>query len=316
VRRVRLRWLFAEGTEALDRPRLDRPRLDGVPDSPALWTVHLPAGYSLGGSGGASADVARPAGAVALDLARAEAQLRLSAFLAERPRGQGETDQLLAAQQRFHLYCRHARHALALLADQQGGRPTEGSQGPRGQSPADWLEELEESDVRLARTHGFEKIQDDARRQVAAGKLSVAATQTPAGGDGSDVSGSLTTTGAEPQADSLPERGLPLYWRGEAGQEMPALHLVTVAGQQSSRSVVGSLLVLLLVLLTWLLSRSPGALQWVRVLWPEQMVLLGCLAWQALGLNLVVVVLLALGACGRLAALLWWGTGFFRRKTA
>jgi hypothetical protein len=33
-------------------------------------------------------------------------------------------------------------------------------------------------------------------------------------------------------------------------------------------------------------------------------------------LNLVVVFLLALGTCGRLAALLWWSAAFFRRKAA
>jgi hypothetical protein len=314
VRRVRLRWLFAEGTEALDRPRLDRPRLDGVPDSPTLWTVHVPAGYSRGGSEVATEDVARPVGGVALDLARAEAQLRLSAFLAERPRGRGETDQLLAAQQRFYLYCRYARHALALL--EQQGRPAEGAQGPRGQTLAEWLEELDASDVRLARTQGFEKLQDDARQQVAPGQVSMPVLQMAGGGDAGDVSGSLTTGGAEAQADSLPERGLPLSWQGGAEQEMPALHLVTLSGRQSQRSAAGSLLVLLLVLLAWLLARSPGVLGWLRVLWPEQMVLLGCLAWQALGLNLVVVFLLALGICGRLVALLWWGAAFFRRKPA
>jgi hypothetical protein len=316
VRRVRLRWLFAEGTEPLSQPRMERPRLDGVPDSPAVWTVHVPAGYSLLGPEVASGEVARPSSVASLDLARAEAQLRLSTFLAQRPRGRGETDQLLAAQQRFHLYCRYARHELA-LAD-QGSRTPEESQSPHEQTPADWLKDLEESNLRLARTHGFEALQERARRQVAAGQMSTTALQTPVGGDGDagDVSGSLTTGGAEPPADPLPERGLPLYWRSGPEQEVPALRLVTLASQQSHRSLAGSLLVVLLLLLTWLVSRSPALLGWVRMLWPEQMVLLGCLAWQTLGLNLVAVFLLVLGTCGRLVALLWWTAARVRRKPA
>jgi hypothetical protein len=308
VRRVRLRWVFAEGAEPLTQPRMERPRLDGVPDSPALWTVHLPAGYSLGTPEAEAEGTARPASAAGLDLARAEAQLRLSAVLAERPRSRGELDQLLAAQQRFHLYCRYAAHELALTG--QGGSAR---LGPRGQPLADWLEELQESNLQLSRTHSFEAVQEEARRQVAAGKMSGALARLPADGAG-EVAVSLTMSSAEPHADALPERGLPLFWQGGAGEEMPVLHLTTPQSQHFRRSVAGSLLVLLLLLVAWLLSRSPGVLGWVRALWPEQMVLLGGLAWQTLGPNLLVVFLIALGVCGRVAALLWWSPALFRRR--
>ncbi|HEX5272211.1 MAG TPA: hypothetical protein VFW33_17060, partial [Gemmataceae bacterium] len=125
ARRVRLRWAFDPDMEPLDRPRLQRPRPRGASDGPVVWTVHVPAEHvaSLGAEGerGRSA----PCGPAAADLARAEAQYRLSAALAEVP-GAPQEAALALAQRRFYQFCRHAEAARLLAANRAGPVNLEG----------------------------------------------------------------------------------------------------------------------------------------------------------------------------------------------
>ena len=62
ARRVRIRWRYESGKEAIDRPVLALPRLEGASAGPTAWTVDVPAGWDLpvGGLTGATRRAARP----------------------------------------------------------------------------------------------------------------------------------------------------------------------------------------------------------------------------------------------------------------
>jgi hypothetical protein len=313
-RQLRLRWRFLDD-EGLERPRLPAPHLDGVDDGPMLWTVHAPAGYRLA-SGGASLDqparVAMPASAPGLDLRRAAGQYQLSAILAGKPwTGDGAAlASLAAAQRRFYRTCRYAEQGLATL-------DVGGDAGPEGQTLDEWLSALREQNRQLARQRGFESLRAEAERQAT----------NPRRGAGEDVDGgglavdpSVETEETAGRLDYWPDdflsrRGTPLYWQGAAGASGPRPVLTSRYAGDLRRAIGLSVLWLILLSTVGLASQFPSVRSWLRSFWPEQLALLGCLVWQTIGPNLLLVFLIALGVCGRAVLLVQWMIAWARRPT-
>ncbi|HZT78576.1 MAG TPA: hypothetical protein VFA26_00020, partial [Gemmataceae bacterium] len=297
ARRVRLRWRFADGSEALGRPRLELPRLEGAAAGPTAWSVEVPAGFQAGAADGGEAGVA---GSAELDLRRAEAQLRLSAVLADRARG-GATDpaaQLALAQKRFYHFCRHAEHSLTLAAAE--GRDIEPLR--------ERLRQLHEENRRLAAGHGFEPARAEAERQARAGTL-VTLPQAPA-------RAGTAGPGTHPAAAETLPRGTPIYWQAEPGAEAPRPHLAAASVQELRRSVAATGLLLVVCLAVWVLARFAGLVDWARTFWPEQIALLGCLAWQTFGPSLGILFFILLGVCARLIYLGQWALARLRRRAS
>jgi hypothetical protein len=83
-----------------------------------------------------------------------------------------------------------------------------------------------------------------------------------------------------------------------------------------ARKAVGLSAVWLIVLMmVGLAAQFNGLRAWLRLFWPEQVVLLACVVWQAFGLNLLLVFLILLGACGRVVFLLQILVRRLRRTT-
>jgi hypothetical protein len=305
ARRVTLQWAFDADTEALARPNLEPPRLAGdgpgraapdpagagpaPPQAPILWTVHVPADYRLSNPE-ASATAVR---AVRQDLWRAEAELRLSKLLAERAQG-GAADafrpQLRTAQERFYRACRQAEYHLALVPDADG-------QHLRSQLEA----KKEQNRKQLS---GFPDLRAQAESQT---RLRVVAGAAPEWDDAALGPGPGVPAGL----DSLPQRGTPAYWQTTPADPTPRVTLTPLPARPTVRFAVASaLLVLLLLGLGGRYSGSPPRLWW---LWPEALIVLGCLGWPAFGLGLAGG-LLVLGVCGRLVALVRWLPGLLRRR--
>jgi hypothetical protein len=144
---ITLLWKYDPGPESLDRPLLELPRFENASVDETVWTLQVPRGYDAERTPAASA-AATPATRAELDLRRAEAQMHLSAVLAEQPRDASSAAQLLAAQQRFYQHCRFAEHDLARSPS----------------SASERLQQLREQDKELARSHSFEKTRAEAER--------------------------------------------------------------------------------------------------------------------------------------------------------
>jgi hypothetical protein len=293
-RRLRLRWTYPDGEERLERPRLLAPHLVGVDDEPMLWTVHVPNGYEPTPSGrtqAASALDAVATTATECDLRRAEAQLQLSSVLADRmrPSDSGFVAALASAQLRFYRACRYA----------------ELSKGGTSEASTAELIELRERNQQLARQHNFEGIRAEAER--------LARLHRPPTNDAVALDEPAATGGRSPTAlpvrsdlwwgDPLPWLGAPLYWQNTKGGLVPRLVLTPVSANQVRRTWSTSVLLVVLLLSAWVLAQFPGLRSGVRIFWPEQMALLGCLMWQTFGPSLLVVFLVLLGICARLVQL-------------
>jgi hypothetical protein len=294
-RTLRLRWTFAAGEEELDRPNLAKPRLEGVAEGPAVWTVHVPAGYTVDRLGG------EPAGAsvVGQDLWRAAALLDLSRTLATQTGGSpaGTTAQQLAAlQERFYHYRRLAEYRLAL-----GGSPP--GSGPSGQGLGDWLQELDVQNRELAQGQHFERVRAQAEKQALAFP---SPRQAPAPGE------SFGT----PPGDALMESGTPTYWQTPPDAATPSFRLTPVAARETRQRWLGTGVILLLLAAAWGLSYFPQAAAWAQRLWPEQLALLGLLGWQLFGFELAAAGLILLGVGSRLLLTGRWLVARLRRLAA
>jgi hypothetical protein len=300
VRRVRLRWLYDPEPDSLERPNLERPRIEGATDGPAVWTVHVPAGYFPDKDGGLAAGAAR---AAALDLHRAAAQTEVGAALAEMAREGGtvETAALAASQRRFYVLCRRAECAL-----EHGDH---GETGPDNQNLTEWLQALYEKNRRLALARGYEAARAEAERQVRGG-ASFPDAPTPTDNSSRPSNNSRPRTTAD---EVLPERGTPFHAAVAPEGPAPRLELATAYGRRFRVALTESELLLSLLLAVTCLARFPVAVRVARHFWPEQMLLLGGLGWLLAGPTIVVLFLLLLGICGRFFALVRWARHGFRR---
>jgi len=288
---VRLRWAFDPEDEPLDRPRLQRPRLRGAEDGPVTWTVHVPADYvsSFGSEEGRTR--LTPSGPATLDLARAEAQYRLCASLAQGP-GDPPPAALALAQRRFYQFCRYAEAGRVLAGS--GAAPA----NLQGQNFDEWLQDLREKNRRLARDHNFEELR--ARAEGEAPEVPPLALGPAEPGELPELAGVGVAQAPGPRGDPLPERGTPLRWQTGPEVDAPHLLLAPLSDQQTRRAARVSVLLAVLLLVVWALAYFPGVLAWVRAFWPEQVALLGCLGWQTYGPALPLLLLIALGVSARL----------------
>src|SRR5262249_47851182 len=138
-RTVELAWVYENDQESLHHPRLEQPRLGGVGEAPALWTVHVPPGLRLEGSGLNPSRGVAAASAAGQDLRRASALLRLSTVIAERVHRDhidALRGQLVSARDHFQRYCRYAETRLA------PPNHTVPDHGPDGESLVSWRETL------------------------------------------------------------------------------------------------------------------------------------------------------------------------------
>jgi hypothetical protein len=290
IRSVRLRWAFDPGSEPLDQPRLQRPHWLGAADGPVVWTVHVPAGYAAHFESDAEGGRRTPSSPASLDLARAEAQYRLSVSLADEI-APAPAAALALAQRRFYQFCRYAEADRLLTASQ-------GAANVRGQGLDEWLQELRKKNADLARDKNFEDVRARAERE--AGEAPPLSVEPDSPGELPDLAGAGLMPTVDPRGDSLPERGTPLRWQTDSHAAAPRLLLRPLTEQQTRRAAVISLLLVLLLVLIWGVSYFPGALAWVRAYWPEQATLLGFLGWQTYGPALPLLALMVVGVAARL----------------
>jgi hypothetical protein len=300
LRSVRLSWSYPPDREFLDRPRLELPRpVNAGPGSaaaPCLWTLYVPAGYHLEPPGGRPRLV-RPATAAGHDLRRAAALLEFSTLLAGRLAG-GAADpdaarQLQEVQERFLHRCRLAEARLTLPT----GPAADG--GPRGLGLTRWLGELRRENDRLLRPPPLAAIAARARDRAG----------------GTQSAGPNGVRGWAGPEGRLWGRGLPHYWVSDSAQIAPEVRLGADAAQRRQRSVAFSGLILLAVAAAWGLSYVPRLRAVLQMTWPEQVMVLGWLVWQAFGFPGGGVLLLA-GAAARLYLLARGLAGLLRRPAA
>jgi hypothetical protein len=199
----------------------------------------------------------------ALELTRATAQFRIAARLADTSHDGAAAAQLAGALRRVSLHCRQAEHVLGLSGE--SGSET----GPEGQSLPRWLQELKEQGRDLARRTGVKEAREET----------------------------------EPDATPT-EGGMPYYARGGAdNQAAPQLALVSTRDRENGTAVIATAQWLALLGFVAGLSFFPTALARIRLLWPEQLGLLGGLGWWLVGPTVLAVFLVVLAVCGRVLVL-------------
>jgi hypothetical protein len=279
---LRIRWQMPAGHESLDRPRLEAPRLAREGDHPVLWNVLIPPGYHLMGAPARTASPARR------ELERASAQLQLLKLLAARRQAGDELEaaqQELAARARFLGHCRRAE--ADLLAD---GRAND-ERGPLGQTLPAWLEELRRQARHIAGPREPKQASAPAELSTKQGQASLALL-------------------------SLEERGTPVGWRTGPGERPPAPRLLPLGAVETRDAVLATELLVAFLLGLWILSHLPRVAAGLRRLWPEQLLLLALLGWQAFGPSLVGAVLVLLALAARFLATGRWLHARMGQQTA
>ena len=313
VRWVRLRWLCDD--EPLTAPNLDRPTLEGARDGPTLWTVHIPDGFQTKQSAGTNVRSGLTR-AAALDLHRAEAQLRIIRHLVRTYDDDGSvSSDLSAAQRRFYQYCREAEHLLAVAP--AGGA---GETGPAKQPLGDWLAELKKENRDLPsqtaqRATELEAIRAKAEQQTDHVRPVRPVHEPIAANRGSHGEAlrfaGMTRNRAGAGGSALPERGTPYSGQGGPESAVPVLVLTPSTEHENRSALLAACLWLALMTTVWFLSLMPSLLRWTRPFWPEQLVLLGALGWFFVGPRPMVLALLTgwaavrLVRVGRLGVRLW-----------
>jgi hypothetical protein len=261
VRRLHMRWTYDASRESLTNPNLDRPRLDGARDGPVLYTVLAPPGFEP--APGATGLKAGLAGAGALDLAEAAAQLSASSDWGGQraSAGPGDAAQLADAQQRFAHACRRAQRVLEALEDKgESGKP----------AMAEQLQALQTSNRHQARRLGYEDARVEAEQQAWAA------------------------------ARALPgEPGLPLYAVVGLDEAVPRLTLQSVRDRQQEQKRLAAVAWLTMLAVVGLLACFRGLVSVVQWFWPEEVMLLGAAAWLLAGPTLLALLLILLGVTAR-----------------
>jgi hypothetical protein len=266
IRKVQLSWNYPPDKEPFEQPLLTGPKLEGVTAGPATWTVALPVGYQSGrrwSGGKGPSELVRAASASGVELARADAQLRLLNWLVDRARETGDLSsaaETLASQERFERYCRRADYQLNMPA-------AASDTGPRGQPLAGWLQELREQDAELTKSQTYEAFRTAAREAAAPG---------------------LPATGIPWRISPL-ERGRALYWQA-AGGATPLFRLLPDDATRNRQATSLSVLLVILLFASWNLARS-----FKTAAWPEQLGLLGAVGLVFFGSGWALVFLLLPG---------------------
>ncbi len=277
VRTIHVRWMY-DPPEPLDHPNLASPQLLGAIKGPALWTIMVPPGWlaPLGGSLGWFG-AAREA---QLALWRADAQLHIIQDLSKERRDNAGSAALATAQQRFDLYCRHARSALELDAG------VAAASGPQGHSLTEWLESLQ------SKNRGMRSAIRNPKTE----------TQLPDSQSGVRIADFETVSGIPFSGPTLP------------GAEPPTLQLTSVQKQRRHETLIASGQWLGFLAAVWFLSSLPSWRTLLRLFWPEQIAILGLIGWHLAGLTSIVLSLLLLAGCGRAFFLMRGLRGLFGRE--
>jgi hypothetical protein len=303
VRCVRLRWSY-DKDEPLEHPNLTPPVLVDALPGPILWTMWTPDGWEPATSKDGARLGTGSTREGTLALFRAEAQLQITRELCQNGRDGANSESLSAAQRRFARHCLHAQHALDVGASRGG------AMGPSGQSLAAWLHQLREDNGELARQKGFDDVRVESERLASAGET--IEVDVPAD---EDSGAHFTDPERDPSGSAgLPRRGTPISWQAPAGSAPPTLQFVSREEQWTRQSLIASGQLLGVLAVVWLLSFVPMLLSRLRLIWPEQLVLIGALGWHLSGLTWVVVILLFFALCGRLFLLAQGLRALFRKR--
>lgn len=284
--RVQVRWVLPPEREPIDRPSTDRPHLEGIHESEALTTYHMPPGYTLD----AASAPPRTTSAAGADLRRAAALLVLSANLADPEAADpaAVAPALAFVQERFYHLCRSAEQRLA-LADAADDT------GPQGEPLADWLQALKEQNRQQAGTYHYETVRAQAEKQATA-RAAALPRSAAAALDG------------RPRPLDLAARGTPVRWFGPPEAAGPLLLHDGTADARWYRWLATACL-LALAAVAWVLAHWPRVLGWVQIFWPEQLVALAALLWLTTGLGWVAGGLALTGVYARLVFLYRWLLG-------
>jgi hypothetical protein len=278
LRTVRLEWTFAQAFETLETPNLTPPQFEGETVETMLYTVYVPAGYRA-----ELYSPALPATAALLHFQRAQMQVDLSVRLAELDRTQATRQvgqPIRAAQTDFYHLTRQVDHALT---DQP--------------ALAERLQELKERNRRLAETHGFESIQQEAEQQAGLVPPSSAESQQRSG-----------------TADDA--RGTPIHWLVGSESSTPSLRLVSLQSVVARRHLGDTVLWLGLLAVAGVLWLSPSSAR-LGFAWPEWLVLAALIGWFSLQPSPFFILLGLIGAAIRVSTILFaltkmgrqWRTG-------
>src|SRR6202011_5290868 len=145
----------------------------------------------------------------------------------------------------------------------------------------------------------FETLRRQAEQQAALSPAAAAAADT-------------ARPEAAPGPDSFPpaERGTPAYWSADRN-EPPQITLVAVSTRDDAWTRHHAWIFLGLLAGLVFIAISPRMADILRALWPEEMLLLGCIGWALFGPRWVFAFLVLLGIFGRLLHVAGW-LGSFR----
>jgi hypothetical protein len=279
--RLAVRWSF--DVEPIEKPNLTSPHFEGLVAPAAVWVVNVPRVYKVKGeidSGHGSADRAE------VELRRAAAMYQLSVALAQtKDSGTAARQaQIRGAQQSFFGHLRRADSHLALMA---AASPSEAGRSAQLRAR---MNELRDENLRRARMQHLEKIRIEAEDQPEVANI--------------DAGDAFFT---------LPSHGKTTYWLSDTVGRAPRLRLVTVSDQSVRRTVLASVLLILLLAGLMLLWKRPRLASWICWFWPEQLMLLALLACRIFGWSPLGVALLMTGVIFRLV---WVALTIQRRLSA
>src|SRR5262249_1291421 len=148
---------------------------------------------------------------------------------------------------------------------------------------AAWLVRLQDLNRQKAGEHHFEPVRAQAEERADA---------SPAAGNSADALN--IGTSAFVDAD-----GIPTYWQASPGSSGPRLQLAAVEQEKSRQAFALTGLLVLLCLIAWFMSYLRRAVAVLRAFWPEQLIVLACLAWLFIEPNIGFALLVLVWVVGR-----------------
>jgi hypothetical protein len=275
VQHLSLRWLLPAAVEPFRQPVLTGPRLKGVDGSPVLWALRVPVSWRI-----TPPDAKKEPGALstsAADLRRADALLAISELLAmriEKKPSPQLVSALLAAQKAFARHCLQIAQRLEL-------KTSAGAEEDQNQLRAE-LTRRRTANEKLARKYQFSKLRNQA-------------THDP-----------FANPGTWFDSAALPATARSQYWYGNEQTGTPAPRLVSHAQERFTERARITEMLLLALILGWVFAAIPVLAVLLRWTWPEQLLVLGAIAWLCFGPSLLGIVLLLIVILGRIGLTVSW----------
>ncbi len=291
VRCLRLRWIY-DPSEPLDRPNLIPPRVADAVQGPTLWSVRVPAGWDAGSAAPAARLGSGAPCKAALSLYRADAQLRIAQALAKQARAP-DSETVASVRRRFELYCLQAQNAFA-----QGGR-NENLKGPSGQSPIEWMADLQAAGRALGKDERVKK--GEAEKGTKKNEDTKSSGEREKETNDRRFSLLIPDSSSPPLSESIPESGgIVVSWYGRPGSEPPRLRLTSQVNRYKRQALAASGEWIGGLVVVWILSLMPFVRARLPLFWPEQIALLGLLGLHLAGTTSIVLGLFVLAIGGRL----------------